>query len=68
MSIKVNEAQKDLNVFQASRRLSINDDRHLLEIHFNFFDDDYKIQIFDLDHEKLALVNIQEKLNFLKLR
>ena len=42
-SIKVNEAQKCLNVLNRSRDFSFQNDFDFIEIHLNVFDDDDEI-------------------------
>ena len=65
-SIKIDEFEKRLRVFQVSRRRSIDDHFDFDCVHFDFFCCDYEFQIFHFFDEKLAFVDVQIKTRFLK--
>ena len=64
LSVKIDESQKDLYVFNAFKKFTIDNNVNFLEIHFNFFNDNNQFEIFYWYNKKFAFIDIKIKIRF----
>ncbi len=61
--IKIREFEKRSNFFNDDRSFSFQDNFDFFEIHFDLVDSHEHFKIFNLEHRKIALVNVKLKLS-----
>ena len=55
-----------MHIFNATRLFSLRDHINLFKIHFDFIDNDNKIEIFDSNDMKIAFIDVKIKISLLK--